>query len=245
MASLLNSLSVWSDGSLRAFDLEPVLEPVMPQLWQHKDDIGIDGKPRDCSPCPAVYPMSDHKVFVTRQWQYFIRAINMGMTLQAVAAKFGAGLAFCNRNRTDVRRDWLQEKDLDRPDPDFDRVRTCSLSVMTGTAAGDYLTVRMLDGNGPPPLKPGKQYPMSVSQIRPDDYLYHPRTHRWLFFAANITNENGETVPFPNGAVYDWFGPRPVTWMPHVSRFDVRYPLSHLRKLPAGTVLPSPYSTIP
>lgn len=221
-----------------------VVEPV--QLWQHLDDVAIDGKPRDCAPCPAVWPMSDHKVFATRQWQYFIRAINMGRSLQHVAALFGPKLAFTNRREDDIRRDWLQERNLDRPDPDLDRVRTCSLSVMTGTVAGDYLTVKMMDGNGPPPLKAGRRYPYRVEDINPDDYLYHPRTHRWLFFAANISSWDDEnkvlhTVPFPNGAVYDWFGPQPVTWLPHVSRFEVRYPLSKLKKLPPGSDIPSPY----
>lgn len=222
----------------------PQPEPVLPsavQLWQHKDDVEIDGVPRDCSPCPAVWPMSDHKVFVTRQWQYFIRAINMGKSLQHVAALFGPALAFTNRSVDDIRRDWLRERDLDRPDPDFDRVRTCSLSVMTGTAAGDYLTVTMMDGNGPPPLKPGKKYPMAASQINPDDYLYHPSTHRHLFFAANISSAD-RTVPFPNGAVYDWTGDgKPYTWLPHVSRFVINYPLSKLKELPPGAEIPSPY----
>ena len=233
-----------ADVSITITSAKIIPQPARPPLWQHLDDIGALGRIRDCAPCPAVYPMNDHKVFITRQWQYFIRAINMGMTLQAVAAKFGAGLAFTNRNRADIRRDWLQEKDLDRPDPDFDRVRTCALSVMTGTTAGNYLTVKMLSGNIPPPLKPGKQYPMAVSQINPDDYLYHPRTHRWLFFAANIINAinaGGTVVPFPNGAVYDWFGVRPVTFMPHVSRFEVRYPLSKLERVPDGAPIPSPY----
>ncbi len=124
---------------------------------------------------------------------------------------------------------------------------------MTGTVAGDAglstgsLTVKMMDGNGPPPLKPGKQYPMSVGQINPDDYLYHPRTHRHLFFAANISSWDDEnkvlrTVPFPNGAVYAYTGDgKPYTWMPHVSRFVINYPLSKLKKLPPGAETPSPY----
>jgi hypothetical protein len=246
MASLLNKVSIFSDGSLQVTQ-QAVIDPPTVQLWQHKDDIGADGVVRGCAPCPAVWPMSDHKVFITRQWQYFIRAINMGRSLQHVAALFGPSLAFCNRQKTDIRRDWLQEKDLDRPDPDFDRVRTCSLSVMTGTVAGDYLTITMMDGNNPPPLKAGRRYPMAVSQINPDDYLYHPRTHRHLFFAANISKWDDEekvlnTVPFPNGAVYDWTGDgRPYTWLPHVSRFQVHYPLVNLKKLPAGSPAPMPY----
>jgi hypothetical protein len=208
----------------------------------HKDDLAIFGAPRACSPCPSVFPYLDDKVVVTRQWQYFIRAINMGMTLQYVAAKFGPALAFCNRPVDDLRADWLQGKNTTRPDPDFDRVRTCSRSILTGTVIGQDLIATMMDGNRYPPMKPGRMYPARVEDINPDDYLYMPQTHRWLFFVANRITKDGQTVPFPNGAVYDWTGDgRPYTWMPHVARREVRIPLINLVRLPEGFI-PGPYN---
>jgi hypothetical protein len=213
-------------------------------LWQHKDDIGVHGAPRDCAPCPAVFPMHDSRVEVTKQWQFFIGAINYNMPLKHVAALFGPAKAFTNRNRNDRRADHLLGENLNRPNPDFDKVRTCSLSVMTGTVSGENLIVTMLDGSQPPPLKEGKSYPERVKEINPEDYLYTPRTHRHFFFAANIINRRGKTVPFPNGALYDWMNDgRPYVWMPHVARsqFKVLYPLSNLMQLPAESEIPSPY----
>src|SRR3990172_5809896 len=101
-------------------------------LWQHKDDFGVHGGPRNCAPCPAVFPMQDSRVAITDQWQFFIRAINNGMSVQHVVALFGHKKAFTNRKPNDLRADHLQGENLNRPDPDFDKVRTCALSVMTG-----------------------------------------------------------------------------------------------------------------
>lgn len=212
-------------------------------LWQHKDDIGVFGAARGCAPCPAVFPMQDTRVAVTKQWQFFIRAINYGMSVQHVVTLFGPQKAFTNRNINDLRADYLKGENLERPDPDFDKVRTCSLSVMAGIVSRDHLIVTMLEGAQSPPLKEGRSYPERVQDINRDDYLFTPWTHRHLFFAANITKPNGKTVPFPKGAAYDWMGDtQPYTWMPHVSRFEVRYTLSNLIQLPAGGPIPSPYS---
>ncbi len=260
-----------AEGEMELGALPPPSPSVL--YWRHKDDLENWGKPRDCAPCPAVWPLSDHKVPVTKQWQFFIRAINAGRSLQYVAALFGPALAFCNRSTNDLRCDWLQKKNLDRPDPDFDRARTCSRSVLTGApsfslmeslrlvtvsllrrdfaalrhsfvsfAAANVLTLIMMDGWKDPPLKPGRAYPTRVEDIRLDDYLHSPETDRHLFFVANITNIQGQTVPFPNSAMYPWTGDgRPYTWMPHVSRRTIQYPLVNLISLPAGARPPSPY----
>jgi hypothetical protein len=211
-------------------------------LWQHKDDIGVFGAARECAPCPAVFPMQDTRVTITKQWQFFVRAINYRMRLQHVTALFGPKKAFTNRDPNDLRADYLKGENLNRPDPDFDKVRTCSLSVMTGKVSGENLIVTMLNGSEPPPLKEGRSFPEQVKNINPDDYLFTPWTHRHLFFAANITKPNGKTVPFAHGAVYEWTGDgRPYSWMPHVSDFEVSYLLANLIQLPAGASIPSPY----
>ncbi len=134
---------------------------------------------------------------------------------------------------------------LSRPDPEFDKVRTCALSVLTGSVSGKHLIVTMLDGSQEPPLKEGRSYPERVEDINLDDYLFTPQTHRHLFFVANIIRRDGRTVPFPHGAVYDWTNDgKPYTWLPHVKRaqFEVRYPLSKLIQLLPGAEIPSPYN---
>ncbi len=214
-------------------------------LWQHQDDRGALKKIRKCAPCPAVFTMHEHRVKITKQWQFFIRAINPGMSLQHVAALFGPTKAFTNRARNDSRASYLTGTKLSRPDPEFDKVRTCALSVLTGVESGEDLIVTMLDGSQEPPLKEGRSYPERVEEIHLDDYLFTPQTHRHLFFVANIIRRDGRTLPFPHGAVYDWtHDGKPYTWLPHVKRghVEVRYPLSKLIQLPSGAEVPSPYN---
>src|SRR3972149_3003773 len=86
--------------------------PPVQDLRRHKDDRELWGgnwhTERSCAPCPAVHPLlpnSDHKVELTEQWQYFIRAANWGMTLQYVSSLFGAKKAFTNRDPDDLRAD--------------------------------------------------------------------------------------------------------------------------------------------
>ena len=117
---------------------------------------------------------------------------------------------------------------------------------MTGIVHGDDLLVEMMDGSQPPPLKPGFDYPDRVEEIDPDIYAFTPRTHRHLFFVANITRMDGKKIsPFPHGKPYPaWTGDeRNYTWMPHVapSSAGVRYPLSRLVRLEPGAAIPSPY----
>jgi hypothetical protein len=213
------------------------------QLYQHREDLEVYGYIRDCAPCPSIFPMTgDIKTEITEQWQYYVAACNSGMELQYVAALFGPGKAFTNRNKDFICADWLRRRNLKEPNPWWDKVRTTSRSVMTGTKVIDTLKVTMLDGTKEPALKPGRSYPKAVGEINPDDYLYHPRTHRHLFCVANIVNIKGEVVPFDNGALYDWTGDGvPYTFIPHIARFPVYYPLENLIELPPGSPIPSPY----
>ena len=223
----------------------PISPEIPVPLWQHRDDRGALKRVRKCAPCPAGFMMHEHRVQITRQWQFFIRAINPGMSLQHVAALFGPTKAFTNRARKDSRANHLMGTKLNRPDPEFDKVRTCALSVLTGIVSGEDLILTMLDGSQEPPLKVGRIYPETVEDINLDDYLFIPQTHRHFFFAANIIRRDGRTVPFPHGASYDWMNDdRTYTWLPHVKRaqFEVRYPLTRLTPLPPGASLPSPYN---
>jgi hypothetical protein len=223
--------------------IEPAIEPEKVQLYQHREDMAVYGYIRSCAPCPSIFPMTgDIKTEIDEQWQYYVRAINWGMELQYVAALFGPEKAFTNRNVENICSDWLRRRNLDMPPPWWDKVRTTSRSVMTGVEIGDTLKVAIMDGNKPPALKPGKSYPKSVGEINPDSYMFMPQTHRHLFCVANIVNIKGEVVPFDNGALYDWTGDgMPYTFIPHIARFAVFYPLKNLIKLPPGSPVPSPY----
>lgn len=224
-------------------------------LWMHKEDRDTDlwgGNLRECASggCPAVFVLQEPmlKVNLTQQWQYFIWAANYNMTPAEMATEFDYRLAFCNMTGLtkpgQPRRNYLENKDLGAPElPKFDKDRTCARSVLSGRVEGNYLVLDLLDGNVDPPLKKGKSYPRSLEEVNKDDYLYMPWTHPWLWFAANTvvaqSGGNSKINPFPRGKRYDWTGDdRIYTWMPHVSRAQVRYPLSKLTKV---TNVPSPY----
>lgn len=224
--------------------------PVLPQLFRHKTDSELDGI-RDCAfelgGCPQVFVLLDVSMIITRQWQYYIRAINYGMDIKRVSAIFGWFRAFANKTGFGQpgtpRKNYFLNEDLDGEDLKFDKIRTCGRSVLTGTEHADSLLVNMLDGNKPPVLKPGKMYPNDISDVNVEDYVYTPRTHPWFFFVANNIQRDGETVPLSDdGGHYDWMGDnRPYTFLPHVSRFTVWYPKSKLVKLKASDGVPSPY----
>lgn len=224
--------------------------PARPPLWTQLEDRAVFGYIRSCAPCPAVFTLKDdpHAV-IGEQWQYYLRAINYNMTIENAYLLLDTGLAFANgtgfRQDGDPRADWFHRRDLTKSPPNLDKIRTCSRSVLTGTVAGEYLRVTLFDSRQPPPLKPGRSYPTKMEDIRPDDYLYTPQTHPWMFLTANIVNRSGEVVQFPRGAVYSWTGDgAPRSFVPHVANLgygDVLYPLSKLRKLGATEPIPSPY----
>jgi N-acetylmuramoyl-L-alanine amidase len=224
-------------------------------LWRHKNDfeLGVDAPNRtfgELKAVPEVYTLDDRGMTITKQWQFFIYAINFHMDIKKISAVFGTRRAFTNKkgfpsNPNDPpRADWFIGENLSAPNPEFDRTRTCARSVMTGTVVGDKLRVKMLDGNLPPPLKEGRTYPETIKDVDPDDYLYMPWTHRYYFFAANTVDERGETSPFPKGGKYkELIGDdRMYTWLPHVSKFPILYPLAKLEPVPAGEPIPSPYT---
>lgn len=228
-----------------------------PPVWMHREDVEIGdsswgGGVRPCAPCPAVWVLKDNpNAVMTRQWQYYIRAINYNMTIANAYLLLDDHLAFANDTGfrdldNPGKRDYFFNRTNFAKDPNLDKVRTCSRSLMTGTVVGGYLQVQTLDSQQDPPLKPGRAYPRDISEVNPDDYLYMPQTHPWMFVAATITNKRGETVQFPRGGLYPWFmdGRSPVSWMPLVSNHSqgvVLYPLSRLRLIGASEPLPGPY----
>ena len=228
----------------RKFVIEnPVIYPSN-KFFRHKDDRELWGDfwniERDCAPCPAVHPLlpnSDHKVQMTEQWQYYIRAINWGMQIQYVSALFGPKKAFTNRDPKDIRADWLLRRDLDRPNPDQDRVRSCSRSpIMVTSVSNGGASIGMMNGTLPPKLKIGFNYPSSVYNINPNAYFYMPQTHPEMFLVATITNAEGRTRPFPNGAVYAWKGDRqPYVFWPYVASRPIVYTMANLVEVQINT----------
>lgn len=235
-------------------DLEIQVAPV--QLYQHKEDRAILGRLRSCAPCPAVWVLlEDSHVFMTRQWQYYTRAINYNMSLEDVYLLFDDHLAFANNTGFATldnpgRNDYFFNRAWFTKDVQLDKVRTTSRSLLTGVEDGNDLLVWTFDSRTLPPLKPGRSYPSDISKVNKDDYLYLPETHPEKFVVANIVNKREEVVQFPRGATYSWFdgGRTPLSFIPLISNHaygPVRYPLSRLIKLPLGSPWPSPYRTAP
>ena len=218
----------------KKFILEESVIPIS-NLYRHKDDMEVWGYTRGCVPCPAVWPLlpnSDHKVTFSEQWQYYVRAINWGMELQNVSGLFGPKKAFTNYDPNQVRRDWLERKNMSAPDPDQDRVRSCSRAPMLVNIRDGVPVVSTMNGTLPPPLKAGHSYPTHVRDVDPDAYLYHPRTHPGMFLVATITSEKGATRPFPSGAIYDWTGDgQTYVFWPYVANREIVYSLNNLVKI--------------
>src|SRR5688572_14188269 len=237
------SLSVTQSVTIARQSAPAVIDLPRPVLWFVRESAfqGIR------TSVPAIVNLLAQSMFVTRDWQFYIRAINRGMTRQHVSAIFEYKKAFANGtgfgDGSDPRRDYILNENTDAAeDPQFDKVRTCVRNTHTGVVNDTVLRLLTMDGNQPPPMKPGKRHPQTLDEIRLDDYLYQPKTHRWLFFAANNINGDGGVFPFAHGAVYEWFGDRQVTWLPLVSRFPVSIALQYVRRLGDSEPIPSPYS---
>ncbi len=111
--------------------------PPAPPYYMHREDREVLGKIRSCAPCPAVMIMKeDSHVFMTRQWQYYLYAINFRMTIENVRKLLDTALAFANETGfrdTEPRQDWFYNRDLNaQKPPQLDKVRTCSRNTLTG-----------------------------------------------------------------------------------------------------------------
>lgn len=222
--------------------------------YMHREDKSVFGYIRSCAPCPAVFTLKDDPhVFLDKQWQFYIRAINYNQDLQYVISNLGFQLAYCNGtgfgDPNDPRANWLTGQRLDKTNPQFDKVRTNSRCCLTGTEVlingRWFLDVKTFDSTRFPPLKAGRTYPTRVEDVNPDDYLFMPQYNREMFLVCNIVNSSGEVVQFDNGGLYDWTrDSTPYTFLPHISNPNygkVLYPLENLIKLPTDSPVPSPY----
>lgn len=268
--SLSKRITTYNNGSYQVENFASAPTGTM-QYYMHKEDkdsgvfLNSDKKPtvRSCAStggCPAVFVLKEPtlKVTLTKQWQYYLIAINYRMELQYVADILDTALAFANGTgfREEPMRNYILGKDLNVVDsrgrpvlPKLDKDRTCSRNLLTGTVVANTLKLRTMNGNMPPPLKPGRTYPAVIADIDLDDYLYTPQHNPEMFVVANMvaTKPGGLTSvsPFPRGAIYEWTNDNlPRTWLPLVSNETIYYPLSKLVKLPLGSPLPSPYRIV-
>src|SRR5690242_21489944 len=86
--------------------------PVGYSLYQYGDDLQVYGMLRGCaygsgdntSGCPAVQTLkNDYDTEFTEQWQYFLYACNLGMSLGAIVSLMGDEKALMNK--TGLRED--------------------------------------------------------------------------------------------------------------------------------------------
>lgn len=171
---------------------------------------------------PMAYWFAERGMYVTKEWQLFLRAINPGMTLEKVSALLNDG-KMCSNDGDGFgvgreKQNHILQEGLDpaNPLPRFTKVFTCGGSVVRVIDG----MIQLFDGNMPPPLADGLTYPLSREQaLDPMSYRYLPENAPHLFYAAVNTGRDGVPTPFPNGAVYSWYrdGRTPVTFLPHVA----------------------------
>lgn len=127
------------------YTLEPEIVTPLVQWYMQREDREVFGSIRGCAPCPAVFVMKDDPhAKLTQQWQYYLRAINYNMAVDDVYLLLDQGLAFANQSGFrlpgDPKADYFHNKDLQYQPPSFDKVRTTSRSVMTGTEEFNFST---------------------------------------------------------------------------------------------------------
>lgn len=233
----------------------PVDAPAVP-LYMHREDREI-GIVRAEDNAPTVHDLYDggRNMPLNKQWQYYLIAINPGMELRYVAGIlnyhlcFANGTGFGHPDPDEPRKaNYILNEDLDGPLVAVDKPRTISRSVLTGVeyqsdAGNWYLILDMLNVLQNPPLKPGRSYPQTIGEIRPDDYMYLPRTHPQYFCAAANVTLGGRIFPWDHGAIYDWTGDgQKRTFFYHIARDVIKYPLWKLKKLAPGSPPPYPYT---
>lgn len=227
------------------------------QLYQYGEDEQVLGAVRNCAEagCPAVMLLNDDPDTVfDKQWQFFLYAINPGMALNSISTLMGHQKALMNNtgigDSENPRANYILGTELDAPPPRLDKLRTFARNIHTGVEMGQDLLVKTFDGNNPPPLKPGKSYPNTLSEVKLDDYLITPQTNLEMFLVCNNIRAKADNqtsiFPFDNGGRYAWT-PEPTemySFFPLVSRFRIISPLKNWIKLPLGSLLPSYYRRV-
>lgn len=216
--------------------------------YMRKDDLQMYRAARANAPCPAVWWLDEESMLITREWQFYLRAINYGMGIQYVSALLDNSKAVTNKNGFPKtpdeprRANYIRGEDLDTPLPKFTKVFTFSRGIHLGRRVGNNIVFFAMDGTKKPAIKPGKSQPMTIDEATPDRYLYVPETHRFLFTIANNVKTDGAVEPFPNGAIYSFTGDNsPYSFYPFVADHEPVDRASNWIELATGIPYPSPY----
>lgn len=140
----------YNDGTQASLYSPP--QPAFPRIWMHKEDQNtdvFDSGVRTCASqgCPAVFVLKEPalKVQITKDWQYYHRAINYGMTVRNVFLLHDDTLAFCNQTGFDNldnprRKDYYYNRTNYLEYPKFDKDRICSRNLLTGVPTYSLVT---------------------------------------------------------------------------------------------------------
>ena len=249
------TLTFYSDGSYKLEDVQSILPPGY-SYYQCGEDKQLtelwEGDFRGCSAggCPGVVPLRSHPdTIFDEHWQFYVWAINEPMELSHKIALMGTSKAMFNNTGIPPRKNALTGNDGDGLWPRYDKFRTFVRNTHAGYDDGNYFYPLVMDGNNPPPMKPGKPRPGSVSEIVRSDYLYLPEDYRHLFVVCNnVKTKLGDVqsiFPFDNGARYTWTGDEEMySFMPFASWFspeELKTPLHWWNKV---TSIQSPYRRV-
>jgi hypothetical protein len=188
--------------------------PVQQATHRVARDIEL-GVIRDVAPNPEVRFFGEYRTKITEQWQYYVRAVNYAMEVRHVSAIFLNDRMVTNGTAwgdTYSRANYFLREALDQELPEWGKQYTSGGAKvrMIGNV------VQSFNGLLPPPLKPGRTYPVRVEDANIDDYLHTPYSTSWLFFDCHNVGEDGSYDPWPNAGVYPG-DPIPRTWMPFVT----------------------------
>lgn len=224
------------------------------QLYQLGDDYKIfGGASRSGVPAVVALTLQDKPdVWFTRGWQFFLVAINMGVSMSAIISLEGDEKSFMNGTGIDQgRNNYITGNIGFTRDPATDKFRSTCLSIHAGRDDGVWMYPAAMDGTKDPPMKPGRPAPQRLEDIRPEDYLYTPWEYPEMFvICTNVAwKANPKRLgygPYAHGIPRPWrqaMGDNePYTYFPFVTtQQNVRTPLSWWTKLDPGAPLPGYY----
>ena len=246
----------FDDNSFIELESKPIEATPLPDgysLYQYGDDFQVMGGARGCAygGCPGVMPLPDERsagpdTIFSKQWQFYVYAINLGMSLNAIIVLMGDSKALFNNTGfggSEQFNNYLTGNIGYPKDPRLDKLRTFGLNTHACKPVEGGLQLLTMDGTKNPALKPGKTYPNSLQEINPEDYLYLPKTHRWLFLDCNNVKWKPDGSlgygPFANGILRDWLPDNRIhSFFPLVSTRINICPISDWNKV---TSFPSPF----
>jgi len=221
-------------------------------LYQLGDDFQILGEARECASggCPAIVVLQDKPDTVfSKNWQLFLYAINIGMQIGSIISLMGDAKALMNTTEGNGAN-YITNGNLDKPDPNLDKLRGFALDTYAGKSDGVNLRLLTMDGSQSPPMKTnpftGKPYPYpgNIGEVDTSHYLYHPSTHRYMFLDCKnvqwkLNPKRLAYGPFDKGVIRSYIPDNEIhTFFPLVSRFGIIIPLKFANKV---STFPSPF----